>query len=113
MKLIHSAPEFFAHGGRSAAKRREGFGCFCAECGREVSAPFGYERRLVWCLYCGMEKGHVLAIDCPFGHHQYTFGITREEVVEEREWLKVGADHFERMAEQRARRLGHVIDLFG
>ncbi|PWJ81573.1 hypothetical protein C7441_110105 [Pseudaminobacter salicylatoxidans] len=113
LQIVHSAPEFFAHSGHAAVERGEGFGCFCAECDRELSAPFGFEGRLIWCLYCGMEKGYVVAIENPFGHHRWTFGVSREEAAEEREWIKGGPDHFEKMAEARARKIGHVINLFG
>ncbi|WP_353392428.1 hypothetical protein [Brucella sp. NBRC 14130] len=50
------------------------------------------------------------AVDSPWGLHKWTFGVTREEASEEREWLAEGC--FDEMAEERARRYGHVLDLF-
>lgn len=55
IRLISSMPDFFAHNGKAAVNRGEAFGCSCARCARSVSAPFGYERGLIWCLYCGMD----------------------------------------------------------
>lgn len=102
MRPVHSAPEFFAHSGDAPATRGEGFDCFCARCRREISAPFGFERQVIWCLYCGMDEGLVVAIDCPHPSHHWTFGVTRQEAAEELEWLKRGSDYFEKMAERRA-----------
>ena len=64
LRLVSSAPDFFAHAGDAPVRRGEGFGCHCARCGRTISAPFGYERKLVWCLYCGMDEGYVPAGLC-------------------------------------------------
>ena len=113
MRLVHSTPEFFAHAGDAPVKSGEGFGCVCGECNREISAPFGFERQLIWCLYCGMDKGYVVPIDSPWSHHKYSFGITRDEAVEESAWLALGPGSFEKMSERRARQLGHIIELFG
>jgi len=109
LRLVSSAPDFFAHAGDAPVRRGEGFGCHCARCGRTISAPFGYERKLVWCLYCGMDEGYVPAVDSPWCH-RWTFGITREEALEDREWIAKGC--FEEQAEARARRDGRIIDLF-
>lgn len=110
LKLVSSLPDFYAHSGDAAVSRGEGFGCSCAKCGRNVTAPFGFERTVVWCLYCGIEEGRVPAVDSPWGLHKWTFGVTREEASEEHEWLAAG--RFDEMAEERARRYGHVLDLF-
>ncbi|HEU4683679.1 MAG TPA: hypothetical protein VFS39_04185, partial [Nitrospira sp.] len=90
-------------------RRGEAIGCACGRCGREVSAPFGYERSLVWCLYCGIDAGHVPGIETPWGH-RWSFGVTREECAEDKEALERGG--WDAMAEARARREGRVIDLF-
>lgn len=108
LKIVASMPDFFAHAGDGALRDKAGFGCFCARCGRAVSAPFGYEKALIWCLYCGIDAGHVPAIDTPWGH-RWTFGVTREECVDDRRAL--GRGQFDAMAEARARREGRVIDL--
>jgi len=113
MRLVHSTPEFFAHAGDAPVRRGEGFGCICGNCEREISAPFGFERQLIWCLYCGMDKGYVVAIETPWGYHRYSFGITREEAAEERAWIAVGHEHFEKMSERRAAQLGRVIGQVG
>ena len=78
LKLVHSTPEFFAHRGVDAVDRGEGFGCSCAECGLEIAAPWTMRDKLIWCLYCGMEKGHVPMIEIPFGT-KYSFGLTLDE----------------------------------
>lgn len=109
LTLASVVPDFFAHNGQAAVKRGEGFGCNCAKCGRDIAAPFGYERALIWCLYCGMDAGHVPAVDTPWGH-RWNFGVTREECVEDHVALKRG--DFDRVCEARARRDGRVIDLF-
>lgn len=108
LRLAASVPDFFAHAGDGAVRRGEAFGCWCARCGRGVSAPRGFEKALVWCLYCGMEAGHVPAIDTPWGR-RYTFGVTREECLDDRRALERG--DFDAMAEARARREGRVLDL--
>lgn len=112
MRLVSSSPEFFAHDGLMPAERGEGFGCHCAKCEREISAPFEMQGELIWCLYCGMNYGFVPLIEKPFVG-KYTFGKTLEECREESEWLECGIEHFEKMAEERDRRLGRIIDLFG
>lgn len=112
MRIVHSAPEFFAHQGDAPVKHGEAFGCRCARCAREVSAPFGFERQVIWCLYCGIDEGLVVAVDNPFSAHRWTFGVTREEAGEERQWIDRGADYFHRMTERRARELGRVLDIF-
>ncbi|MFG1270775.1 hypothetical protein V5F40_22755 [Xanthobacter sp. DSM 14520] len=103
LKLASSMPEFYAIAGRDAARRGDGFGCLCAKCGREIAAPFGFERQLIWCLYCGLEAGYLVEIERPIGCHRWTFGITRAEAVEERSALERG--EFEDAIERRARRL--------
>ncbi len=112
MRLAHSAPEFFAHSGDAAVRVGEGFGCTCGHCGREISAPFGFERQLIWCLYCGMEHGYIVEIDSPPGYHRYSFGVTREEALEEQTWIATGTGVFEKMTERRARNLGGIVDMF-
>lgn len=109
LKIVSSVPDFFAISGNAAVQLGEGFGCFCANCGRTISAPFGYEQKLVWCLYCGMEAGHVAAVESPWPR-RYGCGTTREECMEDRAALARG--DFDQIAERRARREGCVIDLF-
>lgn len=111
LKLVSSHPEFFGFSGRSAVKRGEGIGCNCAKCGREISAPFGYETELVWCLYCGMEAGFVPVVEHIYSH-AHTFGVTREECIEDRKAIEQGSEAFERMSERRARRNGQIIDFW-
>lgn len=110
LTLVSSVPDFFAISGLGAVREGVGFGCSCARCGREVSAPFGYERAHVWCLYCGMGAGHVPMVESPWPT-QWSFGQTREECLEDKAALDTG--DFEAVAEARARRYGKVIDLFG
>lgn len=109
MQIVASFPDFFAMSGRDPVSYGIAFGCTCARCHRDVSAPFGLEGKLIWCLYCGMECGFVPIIETEFGH-RYDFGITREECVEDRRALADG--RYYEMAEARARREGRIIDLF-
>lgn len=109
LKIAASFPDFFAHAGDSAVRRGEAFGCWCARCRRPIGAPHGFEGALVWCLYCGIDTGHVPAVESPWSH-RYTFGVTREECLEDRAALDRG--DFEAVAEARARRNGRIIDLF-
>jgi hypothetical protein len=111
LRLISISPDFFAQSGRGAILERIGFGCCCGKCNRAISAPFGYEKKLVWCLYCGMEEGYVPMVETCWGH-RYTFGVTREECLEEFAWLERGAEYFHQQVEARTRRYGQVIDLF-
>ncbi len=82
LKLISSSPDFYAHGGDAAVLLGEGFGCLCAKCKRDIAAPFGFEGMVIWCLYCGIDEGHIPAVESPWGHHRFTFGVTREEALE-------------------------------
>lgn len=109
LELVYSHPDFFGFSGRSAAQNGEGFGCNCANCAREVTAPFGYEDKLVWCLYCGMEAGFVPLIEKPWGE-SYLFGVTREECLEDKAALKNG--NLEQVLDERARRLERIIDWY-
>lgn len=109
LKLVSSVPDFFGFDGRSAASNGEGIGHTCAKCAREVTAPFRYENKLVWCLYCGMEAGFVPMVEPTWGH-KYSFGVTREECIEDRNALALGHEAFEEMSERRARRNGQVLD---
>ena len=110
LKLVSSVPDFFAHRGAGGVIEGKGFGCSCAKCARDVSAPFGYERSLIWCLYCGMEEGHVPMVEQPFGY-RYSFGVTREECNEDKKALNDG--NFEEVAFARAKREGRIVELFG
>ncbi len=109
LKLASSVPEFFAFSGKDPVKRGEAFGCNCAKCNREISAPFEFQGQLIWCLYCGMEAGHVPIVEHPHSH-KWSFGVTREECVEDIKALAEG--NFEEMAAERARRGGRLIDPF-
>lgn len=109
LRLVHSAPEFFSFSGRAPVKRGEAFGCICARCEREISAPFGFDGMLVWCLYCGMDAGFVPMIEQPFSH-EYLFGITRQECLADHAALARG-DDFDDHCLARARRLNRVVDL--
>lgn len=93
-------PEFFAHAGDAAVRRGEGFGCFCGRCSRTISAPFGFEGQLIWCLYCGIDASHVPAIDTPW-RHRWSFGVTRAECLDDRAALERG--DWDATAEGRAR----------
>lgn len=108
LEIVASFPDFFAMGGREPVKRGVAFGCSCARCQRVVAAPFGFESRLIWCLYCGMECGFVPMVETEFWH-RYRFGITREECIEDRRALADGS--YYQMAEARARREGRLLDL--
>lgn len=109
LALVSSVPDFFAHQGRQPVRFGIGFGCNCARCGREVSAPFGYERALIWCLYCGMDEGHVPLVELPFGS-KHGFGLTRDECIEIEASLERG--DCDEAAERRARREGRIVDFF-
>ena len=83
---LNRAPVFFAHAGRSAYDAGEGYLTACAICRREVTAPWSMQRACIWCLYCGMERGHVPLIEvlgCEF-----SCGITADECGEIRRWPK-------------------------
>lgn len=109
LRLVVSTPDFFAFAGDAEVRTRKSFGCACGRCGRKVSAPFGFERSLIWCIYCGMEAGYVPMVENPWGH-RWSCGVTREECVEDRAALSRG--EFETMAEARARRQGRILELF-
>ena len=109
-RLVSQTPDFFALGGSKAVFSGQGFGCRCAKCDRQISAPFGYERRLIWCLYCGMEHGHVPMVEQPIGSLKWGFGVTREECAED--IRAIAAENLEAVQVRRARRYGHVWDLF-
>ncbi|ULB10702.1 hypothetical protein ORIO_12390 [Cereibacter azotoformans] len=53
------------------------FGTTCACCGRKIAAPWASQCQLVWCLYCGMEHGHVAMVEREFG--AFPYGVTAEE----------------------------------
>lgn len=106
--LATSRPDFFAHGGRDAVARGEGFGCDCEVCGRQVSAPHEFQGGLIWCLYCGMSEGAVPLLEHPWGH-KYSFGITGVENAQDIIALEAGLH--DEMAEDRARKNGQVYDL--
>lgn len=109
LRLAAEVPDFFAINGDLAVRLGQGFGCECANCGRKISAPHGYERKLVWCLYCGMKEGHVPMIEPAWGF-RWQFGVTREECVEDRASLERGSLYED--TEARARREGRVLDIF-
>lgn len=112
LKIVASRPDFFGINGDLAVREGAGFGCSCARCGRDISAPFGYERRLIWCLYCGLEEGHVPGIESPFPH-RFTFGVTIEECIEDKQALnRGGIAALDAVQEARARRHGKILDLF-
>ena len=72
-------PAFFAHSGTTPVDCGEGYGCNCAVCDRKISAPHQYQGAVIWCLYCGMERGRVPMIEIPCASTRYTFGITADE----------------------------------
>lgn len=112
LRLVSSAPDFFAHNGDKALRHGDGFGCQCARCGRSICAPYGFERKLIWCLYCGMEHGFVPLIES-YWPTRYDFGVTLEECRENRDaLLRGGHEELDRMAQERARRHGKLIDFF-
>lgn len=113
MKLVASVPDFFAHSGDAAVIDGEGFGCTCGRCGMGISAPFGFEGKLIWCLYCGIDAGMVAAIDSPWPAHRYSFGVTLAESREELAVLdRGGGDAFDKLMERRARKLGRVLTMW-
>lgn len=109
LRIVSSHPDFFGHDGRTAVSDGEAFGCNCAKCGREVSAPFGYEGKLIWCLYCGMDGGFVPAVESPWPS-LFSFGVTRDECIEDHAALARG--DFDDTREQRAIAAGKVIAVF-
>lgn len=42
-------------------------GARCCWCDREVAVPAEAKGKYVACIYCGLDRGHVPAIDEPFG----------------------------------------------
>jgi len=88
---VSSIPDFFALRGDGAVRLGQGFGCACAKCDKSISAPFGFERALVWCLYCGMECGHVPLVEIPMGA-KFTFGVTLDECREIDRCCATGGD---------------------
>lgn len=103
-------PQFFGITGRSSVKTGAAFGCDCAICGREISAPMNMQGATVWCLYCGMERGHVPMVEIPLGI-EFSFGITKAECEMITAWCKNGDDLDAKLIE-RAETLGQVWDLF-
>lgn len=110
LTVASSSPEFFAIHGKGAVLEGVGFGCQCAKCDCEISAPFGYEAKLVWCLYCGMAEGYVVMVEIPCASHRWTFGVTREECHED--WAALRAGSFYEMCERRSHDLGYTISLY-
>jgi hypothetical protein len=83
---LNRAPAFFAHSGRAAYEEGDGYVTACAICQREVTAPLTMQGSVIWCLYCGMERGQVPEIEvwaCEF-----SFGITAGECAEIRQFPK-------------------------
>lgn len=97
-------PQFFAHSGRGSVLTGEGFGCNCEICAREISAPHRFQGAVVWCLYCGMERGLVPLIEVP-GGLEYLNGITREEC----KMVLANVERLDEWATQRSYDLGHVV----
>lgn len=110
LRIVSVFPDFFAHQGTWAVDEGLGFGCDCARCGRAVSAPFEFQGSLIWCLYCGLEVGHVPELDVPFGH-KYDFGVTRQECIEDAH----AADHgdLDALILRRARQYGQLLGGIG
>lgn len=73
-------PEFFSLSDASTVDNSEGFGCTCAICGRAISAPHQFQGCVIWCLYCGLERGLVPPVEVP-GGLEFTCGVTREETI--------------------------------
>ena len=71
-------PQFFANNSLGSIMAGGGFGCSCKICGRKIAAPHKFQGAVVWCLYCGMERGFVPLVEIP-GGLEYSNGITREE----------------------------------
>lgn len=40
-------------------------GARCCYCDREIAAPVSAKGRHVACIYCGLDRGEILAIDVP------------------------------------------------
>ncbi len=83
---LKSAPAFFAFSGRAAFEAGEGYVTNCVICQREVTAPLSMQGATIWCLYCGMERGHVPMIE--IWGCEFTFGITAAECSEIRRFPK-------------------------
>lgn len=99
-------PEFFALSGAGAVDSGEGFGCECAVCGRSISAPHRFQGRVVWCLYCGLERGLVPLVEVP-GGLEFTSGVTREEAAS----IGENATRLDEWAIERDRAHGRLIDI--
>ena len=76
----------------------------CGKGKREIPGPFGYEGKLIWCLYCGMEAGFVPMVELP-GGCEFGCGITREECL----MIEQNIDRLDEWAREREYELGHVL----
>lgn len=72
-------PVFFAQAGIAPVGQDEAFGCSCAICGRKVFAPHVFQKQVVWCLYCGIDRKRVPVVEIPCGATRYSYGITLAE----------------------------------
>lgn len=98
-------PEFFAFSGDHAVQSGEGFGCECAVCGRAISAPHRFQGGVIWCLYCGFERGRVPLVDVP-GGFEFTCGVTREEAAS----IAVNLGRLDEWAMERGLRHGRLVE---
>ena len=88
------------------------FGCECACCGRQIQAPHRFQRQVIWCLYCGMERGRVPMVEVRFGF-VYDLGITADEAQQiEAECARPGGD-VDAWCVRRAKALGQVWGSIG
>ena len=99
-------PAFFSISGTRSLDWGEGFGCTCAICGRAISAPHRFQGSVIWCLYCGMERGLVPAVEAP-GGLEFASGITREEAVS----IAQNVHRLDDWAIERDRALGRLVDI--
>lgn len=109
---LNSNPVFFGIQGITAFEHGEGFVTECRICRRTCCAPHRFQRQVVWCLYCGMERGHVPMVEVPIGANEFSFGITKEECDMIHGWIADPCVDLDSMLMRKARRHGHVLDFF-
>lgn len=77
-----SSPAFFAmRNSLDYIASGKAYGCTCAICGRKIAAPITMQKCVVWCLYCGMERGFVRMVEVPPGYNLFPFGATAQEAM--------------------------------
>ena len=76
---LNRSPAFFALLGDCCLRDGTGFGCYCARCNRAVSAPHEYQGRVVWCIYCALDAGHLPAVEIEDWPGASPYGLSPDE----------------------------------